>query len=270
MRRISLGATAGRFGVLRSPVFLVSLALLLANDLYLKAVYPGLFTGKLSDFSGLLVFSLFLFPLLPVAAAKVAAGVALFFTWWKSPYSSFAIHLVNDFGLISIGRVVDYSDLLALAVLPFGVRVYHDHLRRRADPGFWRSVSLVASASVTVVAVTGTSQLHVTRPADIRVEEGAPALSDDKVDVIVESLFNSRHDECRERVDNRRTCFIDRVWFSYYVSASGIKLEFEQALSEDSIENVNRVIDSIKMAFAEQTEGLTYVEPLIDPRALPR
>jgi hypothetical protein len=268
MRRLGAGATVGRLCVLQSPIFLLSLALLLTNDLYLKAAYPGWLTGKLSDFSGLLVVSLFLFPFLPVGAAKSAAGIALLFVWWKSPHSSFAIDLVNDVGLITIGRVVDYSDLFALAVLPFSVHVYRAHLRRGVDANSWRRLSLIAIASVTVVAVTGTSQLRVTRPAEVRVDEGGSPLSDDKVDVIIESLFRSRHDECSDRVDGRRICFIGRVWFSYYVSESGVRFEFEQALSERSISNVDRIMASIKTAFAEQSGRFTYVEPLIDPTVM--
>ena len=268
--RIDAGVSLARLWVLRSPTFLVSLALLLANDLYLKAAYPGWFTGKLSDFSGLLVFSLFLFPLLPVGPVKGAAGVAFFFVWWKSPYSSFAIDTFNDIGPTTIGRVVDYSDLFALVVLPFSVRVYSDYLRRRVDTDFWRRVSLIPIALVTVLGVAGTSRIHVTRPADIRADEGTSPLSDDEVDVIVESLLKSRNDECREMVDPGRSCVIDGVWFSYYVNDSGIRFEFEQRPWERSIERVNRVIDSIKAAFAEQAEGFTYVEPLIDPKDLTR
>ena len=43
----------------------------------------------------------------------------LFFIFWKSPLSENLIHFYNHFSLLPISRIVDYSDLIALAVLPF-------------------------------------------------------------------------------------------------------------------------------------------------------
>jgi hypothetical protein len=48
-----------------TPTFAVALAALLANDLYLRTHFPGVITGKLSDFAGLVVVSLVLLPLSP-------------------------------------------------------------------------------------------------------------------------------------------------------------------------------------------------------------
>ena len=50
------------------PLFLVSLLVLLINDHIAKDLYPGLITGKLSDFSGLVVL-----PVLAFVAVEVAA-----------------------------------------------------------------------------------------------------------------------------------------------------------------------------------------------------
>jgi len=265
MRSAEHGTLLGRFWILRSPVFLVSLALLVANDLYLKAAYPGWFTGKLSDFSGLLVFSLFLFPLVRVGAAKVASAVAIFFIWWKSPYSSFAIELVNGTGLIAIGRVVDYSDLIALVVLPLSMRLYNGRQPRRADLDSWRQLSLISIGAVTLLAIMGTSSLNFSRPVEMRASEGAPALSEADIDVIVASLFDSRKDECRGRGDdNRMTCVIDGVWFAYVVTSSSVMFDFEQS-ARDSPNRVNKVIESLKAAFTRHAVEFTYIEPLIDP-----
>ena len=51
------------YRVFLSPVFLLTLLTLAANDLYLKAAYPGWITGKLSDISGLFLVSLFVLAL---------------------------------------------------------------------------------------------------------------------------------------------------------------------------------------------------------------
>lgn len=55
-------------GVLTHPVAVAALATLVANDHVLKARYPGLVTGKLSDFAGMVVAPLVLL----VATSAVA------------------------------------------------------------------------------------------------------------------------------------------------------------------------------------------------------
>ena len=75
-------------------------------------------TGKLSDFTGLFVFALFLIAFVPKFKIHVLIGCGLFFIWWKSVLSSSFINAWNDSMPIPIERVVDYSDLSALLVLP--------------------------------------------------------------------------------------------------------------------------------------------------------
>jgi hypothetical protein len=57
------------------PVPLVALVVLVVNDHVLKHAWPGVITGKLSDFAGLVFF-----PLLLVALTEVALRVARRFT----------------------------------------------------------------------------------------------------------------------------------------------------------------------------------------------
>ena len=59
------------------PVFAAAVALLLVNDHVLKTAFPGLVTGKLSDFAGLMFF-----PVLVVATWEVLASVA---RRWSGP-----------------------------------------------------------------------------------------------------------------------------------------------------------------------------------------
>jgi len=104
--------------ILSTPGFLLGLALLLLNDFYLKQAYGNLLTGKLSDFAGLFTFSLFLAVLLPNRVLLAHLVVAATFIWWKSPLSDGFIHAWNSLGWISFMRTVDYSDYVALIVLP--------------------------------------------------------------------------------------------------------------------------------------------------------
>lgn len=97
--------------------FLVCLVILLLNDFYLKAEYHNWLTGKLSDFCGLFVFALFWAAIFPNKKLIVYLSTGLLFVFWKSGYSQgFITFFSNNF--FTIHRVVDLSDLYALAILP--------------------------------------------------------------------------------------------------------------------------------------------------------
>lgn len=112
------------FEVFTQPGFLVALALLLANDLYLKHHYANWLTGKLSDFSGLYVFAQFIATCLGVRIVWSAFVSAVLFTAWKSPLVTPLIELANQYSALQFHRTIDYTDLIALAVLPLAVRFY--------------------------------------------------------------------------------------------------------------------------------------------------
>ncbi len=107
-----------RHNLLLHPLFLLSLFLLLLNDISLKYEFHNGFTGKLSDFTGLFVFTLFWMAIFPRHKWQVTLATALIFTWWKSPLSSPFIHSWNEIMPVPITRVIDYWDLTALTMLP--------------------------------------------------------------------------------------------------------------------------------------------------------
>jgi hypothetical protein len=99
-------------------VFLCGIVLLALNDHLLKWQFHNWLTGKLSDFVGLLIlpmFMLFIFPRLKNHAIPLCG---LFFIFWKLPLSANFIELYNRFTIIPITRTIDYTDLIALTVLP--------------------------------------------------------------------------------------------------------------------------------------------------------
>jgi hypothetical protein len=140
-----------------SPGFLVSLFLLLLNDFFLKSYLHNSLTGKLSDFAGLFVFSLFWVSFFPRFRSWIYLATAGFFVFWKSPASAALIDSWNGIGLFSISRTVDYSDLIALTILPvsyfYGVRAV-GLVATRALPAMMVVVS--------VFAFTATSFSHKT------------------------------------------------------------------------------------------------------------
>lgn len=89
------------------------------NDFVLKQQIHNGLTGKLSDFSGLFVFPLFLTALFPKLRSYIYVLVAFTFIFWKSSYSQPLVESWNNLSFFAIGRTVDSGDLFALLVLPF-------------------------------------------------------------------------------------------------------------------------------------------------------
>lgn len=112
------------FDVFRQPAFLLALLMLISNDFYLKFHYPSLLTGKLSDFAGLYVFAQFIAAVTGARITWSAIASAVFFIAWKSPLATPLIEFANRYSPLQIQRVVDYTDLAALAVLPLAVWLY--------------------------------------------------------------------------------------------------------------------------------------------------
>ncbi|MBX2889400.1 MAG: hypothetical protein KF734_00605 [Saprospiraceae bacterium] len=142
-----------RLDLLTVPAFLLALALLLLNDWVWKTEYGNWFTGKLSDFAGLFVFPIFWTAIFPKHKHLIFTAVAVFFIFWKSPFSQCLIGGWNTLGMWQIGRVVDYSDLLALSVLPLAFRFCN-----RSLPALPLKVNPVFPMMISIFAFTATSR----------------------------------------------------------------------------------------------------------------
>lgn len=104
--------------IFNSYGFNIALAILLLNDFILKGLYGNWLTSKLSDFAGLFVFSLFFIAFFPKYRQVVLCATGILFIFWKSPFSQPIINFWNSLSIFSIHRVVDYTDLVALLMLP--------------------------------------------------------------------------------------------------------------------------------------------------------
>jgi hypothetical protein len=165
-----------RLEVLLAPPVLGALALLLLNDFVLKSAFPGFVTGKLSDFAGLFVFAVFWMALFPRSRVAVAIGTGVAFVLWKSPAAEPVIATWNGVGMLTIGRVADPTDLVALIVLPIAC-LYHP----RAPGSLARRWMLApAAAAACVFAFGATSRI---RPA-IPVPNATYALDIPRVEVL--------------------------------------------------------------------------------------
>ena len=155
--------------ILLSPAFILCLFLLLLNDFFLKSYFHNALTGKLSDFAGLFVFPLFWAALFPKRKLFVFAATAVFFVFWKSPYSDSLIEFWNSLPLFRIERAVDYTDLAALTVLPLAW-IYSDKREKRetfASSAFSRKFASTLVAFISLFAFTATQQA----PQTMEMEE---------------------------------------------------------------------------------------------------
>jgi hypothetical protein len=111
-----------RLAIFWSKGFILGLFLLLVNDHILKSCFHNMVTGKLSDLAGLFIFPMFFAAFFPKYKIHIYFITAIGFIFWKSPWSNGIIESWNSLNLFPISRIVDWTDLFALPLLPFSYR----------------------------------------------------------------------------------------------------------------------------------------------------
>ena len=140
--------------LLLNYVFVVSIILLFINDHFLKLHFHNWFTGKFSDFLGMIIFPLFLAYIFPKLRTFSVFVSFVLFIFWKSPFSDGFIDFYNQISPIAVARVVDYTDFIAFVflVIPFLLMKYDALLQplkiRKISP------ALVLVPSVFVIMAT--------------------------------------------------------------------------------------------------------------------
>lgn len=112
-----------KLSIFWSKGFIIGLLILLLNDHILKAEFHNWITGKLSDAAGLFIFPLFFAAFFAKYKKHIYWIITIGFIWWKSPLSNEFIELLNLY------RVLDYTDLLALLILPLSYH-YFAHYKK--------------------------------------------------------------------------------------------------------------------------------------------
>ncbi len=132
--------------MLTAPMFIASILVLLVNDHVLKAAWPGLVTGKLSDVAGVVMMALLVTALL--GRPKVTfAGVAVAFAALKT------VPAVADLAVPVLGgrTLTDATDLVALlALVPLW---YWMHATDRSDMVVSSPVAGVVLLSARIIGV---------------------------------------------------------------------------------------------------------------------
>lgn len=142
------------------PVFIISLCALLLNDFYLKSHYGNILTGKLSDFSGLIVFPIFFAVVFPSSKKWITLVTAGLFLLWKTPVVTPIIDWFNTYAFFTINRVIDYTDYLALLILPMAHRIINTEERNETNRHFMTTVLRFGLLGTTGFAICATSQVR--------------------------------------------------------------------------------------------------------------
>jgi hypothetical protein len=135
---------------LGNPIFIFSVLLLVLNDWYLKQTFSNGLTGKLSDFAGLFAFPFFLSAIFPKKAVQLYVFTFLLFIVWKSAFIQPVIDFLNSLG-IPFHRTIDYTDYLALIILPFSFYIFNKQATYSLKP-----IALNVMILVSLVAFTAT------------------------------------------------------------------------------------------------------------------
>lgn len=110
------------------PLFLLGLLLLITNDFYFKYAYPGILTGKLSDFAGLFIFPYFFSVFFEKQTKYIYIATGLFFMYWKLEMAQPFIDLLAKVTQLPLYRTVDATDLIALLILPVSYQYFKREL----------------------------------------------------------------------------------------------------------------------------------------------
>ncbi|WP_108823610.1 hypothetical protein [Dysgonomonas sp. Marseille-P4361] len=141
-----------------NPYFIVGLIVLLLNDFYLKYEYGNFITGKLSDFAGLLIFPMFVATIVPRLNKSISLLTGLGFILWKLPLFTPVIDFINQYSFVTVYRTIDYSDYIALCILPLSHYLIN-HQERYSILNFdkIRSYSKYALLGISFFAFCATS-----------------------------------------------------------------------------------------------------------------
>lgn len=180
--------------------FMASLALLLINDFWLKQAFPGVISGKLSDFAGVAIVSMLAFTAWPTRRALLAALIAAAFSWWKSPLSQAFIGAANSYLPHPITRIVDFTDLIALMVMPVCAWVTQAPALPRLALRSTRARRLLVplAAVVTAFAVSATSLIPARQVYEAKLADPSAVVDKALVAKVVATVSAPYLARCKE------------------------------------------------------------------------
>ena len=247
--------------------FVLALVALLVNDAFLKQAFPGLVTGKLSDFAGIAVVGLSLFAAFPRHTRTIYLAIIGVFLWWKSPASGAFIAFMNDLQPLRMGRTVDYWDLLALAVLPACQKFAASEPLGFANPASVRRWILPPLLAATLFGVMATSYAPLRMDFEVRaIESSAPFPRDGIVAAISEVARSRGLKPAEANPPHWEGAFEGRgVLLTYtFKGSNGIAVGIQpnsRAISDGEKRKAEKLRDEIKKTLSLRFKGLEFIEP---------
>lgn len=245
--------------------FVLSLAILVANDFWLKTDYPGPLTGKLSDIAGVALVTMLALAS-RVRPAVVLAGIAAAFAWWKSPLSQPLIDAVNGWSPIAIGRTVDYGDLFALLVMPPCVAVARQPARFKLPGETVRRFLRVPLIALTAFSLLATSSRPAQMVHDIRAFETSAPLEREAIAAALAAAAKENGLECTECAtpESKGTYGGRNLWLGYeFLDGYSLRLRTQAyPHGEKGNRKLDRLALDIKRRLRRITPGLEYSERL--------
>jgi hypothetical protein len=218
--------------LLITPFFLIGLFLLILNDFYLKREFGNFLTGKISDFAGLLIFPMFIATLVPRLKKTAALIVGICFIIWKLPIITPAIDLINSIFSFTITRVVDYSDYIAISILPFShFLINSDKLRIKINLNRFQYIARLTVGLISVFAFCSTSIPRAEMPKG-SVYIGESYHIKMPKDSIINSLDRLGY-KCDYYNDSAKT-----HWNKGYYQINNIVQTYNDSIIQDTILNV--------------------------------
>ena len=258
--------------LLLSWPLLLSLAALIANDLYFKYAATGLLTGKLSDFAGIFLVAYLAYGLWPRRRLTSTLTIVALFVYWKSPLSQPLINMINVVSPFRFGRVVDYWDLLAFAIMPLAL-VAERQLPAASNRSAPRRLAAVSVATVTLVATTGTSVILPTQAFQIRNADPAYTMDPVEMSAVIERVAGNYGAECTSGAETKTPsmeCAGPDLWLLYIMDERSGTAQFlvqstrlkGLAKMKPDPKLLDRVLQDFKTEFARVAPNMEYVEPL--------
>jgi hypothetical protein len=254
--------------------FLVSLAVLVLNDWWLKGACPGAITGKLSDFAGIAVVSMLLLAAYPRHTLSIFCGVSISFLWWKSPASEPFLQFFNQLGLYRIGRTVDYTDMMAMIIFPACRAAVARKTRFSIPCPRIRRYLAIPAATITIAAILGTSSIPTRQNFVVRNISAAEELRRDEVEDVIRWVAAKHGLKHSERAHTSEVMIlsgndmtltysfptVNSVSISVTTHSNGI-IEFPWSTTAD--EKTDALGIALKKNLASRFQGLEYIEPLV-------
>jgi hypothetical protein len=274
-RHESIVMRATRVSVLTTWPFVLVLTVLIVNDAWMKAAWPGLVTGKLSDVAGIAVVALLALGARSHRPAFTYALIAAGFAWWKSPWSQPFIDAVNSRVPEAMGRTVDYGDLFALLVIP-ACRVVAQRPETFALGNTRvRGLLRVPILAATVLGLMATSVPRVQHEYQVRTVAAADQIDRSWIVREIEYVAREQGLKCTECADPLNAARYDAYGIHLeYAFTDGHTIAFKVWAPSDGMfssknsKKLEQLRRDLKVRLSGSPIRLEFVQPL-DGRQVP-